>query len=227
MAKRTEEQRRAEEWLPSIDEVVVSTVGILTIGGLYFVISDAVRVGPAWLLILLEALLVAPIFVTHIVLRRPMPHRLRRFLILGLLALLGVALIGSLARFIIALPSYARGPLLLLDGGILWVINVLVFATWYWELDGGGPHMRSVRAGQAQDFMFPQQQFVDPDHPSHWKPGFIDYLFLAFCFSTAFSPADSFPLTRGAKLLVMAQAAISLVIIGLIVSRAINILGSP
>jgi hypothetical protein len=227
MAKQTQEQRKAEEWLPSLDEVVVSTVGILTIGGLYFVISDTVRVGPAWLLILLEALLVAPLLVTHLILRRPMPHRLRRFLTLGLLALLGVALIGSLARFILALPSYARGPLLLLDGGILWVINVLVFATGYWELDGGGPRMRHVRPRRYHDFMFPQQQFDDPDHPSHWKPNFVDYLFLAFCFSTAFSPADSFPLTRGAKLLVMAQAAISLVIIGLIVSRAINILGSP
>jgi hypothetical protein len=223
MAKQTEEQRLAEEWLPNIDEVVVSTVGMLAIGGLYFVISDAIRVGPAWLLIVLEALLIAPIIVSHLILRRTMPHRLRRFLILGLLTLLSVALIGSLTRFILALPSYARGPILLLDGGILWVINVLVFATWYWELDGGGPQMRHMRPARFQDFMFPQQQFSTPDP---WKPDFIDYLFLAFCFSTAFSPADSFPLTRGAKLLVMMQAAISLVIIGLIVGRAVNILGS-
>jgi hypothetical protein len=206
-----------------MDEAVVSSVGILTIGGLYFVISDAIRVGPAWLLILLEGLLVAPLVISHIILRRPLPRRLARFLLLGLLALLAVALIGSLIRFILALPSYARGPLLLVDGGILWIINVLVFATWYWELDGGGPHMRRTRPDWEQDFMFPQQQ---SSNPGHWEPKFLDYLFLAFCFSTAFSPADSFPLKRGAKLLVMAQAAISLIIIGLIVGRAVNILGS-
>jgi uncharacterized membrane protein len=74
--------------------------------------------------------------------------------------------------------------------------------------------------------MFPQQQFDSPDHPNRWKPGYIDYIFLAFCFSTAFSPADSFPLTRGAKLLVMLQALFSLVIAAVIISRAINILGS-
>jgi uncharacterized membrane protein len=74
--------------------------------------------------------------------------------------------------------------------------------------------------------MFPQQRFSSSDHPNRWKPGYIDHLFLAFCFSTAFSPADSFPMTRGAKLLVMAQALISLVIAAVIISRAINILGS-
>ena len=104
---------------------------------------------------------------------------------------------------------------------MLWTINVLVFTTAYWEVDGGGPRMRRVTPDWQQDFMFPQQQF---SNPGQWEPGFIDYLFLAFCFSTAFSPADSFPLTHRTKLMVMVQALISLVIIGTIVGRAVNIL---
>jgi hypothetical protein len=223
MAKRTEEQRLVAEWLPSPEEVIVSTVGLLTIGGLYFVVSDAIRLGPAWLLLVLEGILIAPQVISHLVMRRPLPHRVARTLALALFAVLASALIVSLVRFIGVLPKYSRGSDLLLDGAILWIINILVFATGYWELDGGGARMRSVRPGRRQDFLFPQQSF---NPPVHWKPGFIDYLFLAFCFSTAFSPADSFPLSRRAKLMVMAQATISLVIAAVIVGRAINILSS-
>lgn len=224
--RETEEQRLAEEWLPSREEATVQTVGILAIGGLYFVVSDAIRIGPPWLLLVLEGILIAPVVIAHLIMRKPLPHRIVRLLALALLTVLVVVLGISLIRFIQVLPDYSRGPTLLLDGGILWIINILIFATVYWEVDGGGPRMRHVRPGRWQDFMFPQQQFDNPDHPNRWKPDYIDYLFLAFCFSTAFSPADSFPLRRGAKLLVMAQALLSLVIAAVIISRAINILGS-
>jgi hypothetical protein len=223
MAKQTEEQRLAEEWLPSREELTISTVGLLAIGGLYFVVSDAIRIGPPWLLLVLEGILIAPVVIAHLIMRKPLPHQFVRTLGLMLLALLVVALVVSLVRFIGVLPNYSRGPYLLLDGGILWIINILVFSTGYWELDGGGARMRHVRPGQRQDFLFPQQSFSPP---VRWKPGYIDYLFLAFCFSTAFSPADSVPLTHRAKLLVMAQATISLVIAAVIISRAINILSS-
>jgi uncharacterized membrane protein len=226
MAKETEEQRLVEQWLPSREELTVWTVGVLAIGGLYFVVSDAIRVGPPWLLLVLEGILIAPVVIAHLIMRKPLPERIVRLLALALLAVLIVVLVISLIRFIQVLPDYLRGPTLLLDGSILWIINILIFATVYWELDGGGPRRRHVRPGRWQDFMFPQQQFDSPDHPNRWKPGYIDYIFLAFCFSTAFSPADSFPLTRGAKLLVMLQALFSLVIAAVIISRAINILGS-
>jgi hypothetical protein len=221
MAKQTEEERLAAEWMPDREQVIVSTVGLLAVGALYIVLGDAVRIGPGWLLIVLEGVLIAPLFISHAILRRPLPRKLARSLSLGLLALIVAALVGSLIRFILILPGYTKGPALLLDGGLLWIITVLVFATGYWEIDGGGPRRRSMTPDWQQDFMFPQQQF---SNPGNWEPGVIDYIFLAFCFSTAFSPADSFPLTHGAKLLVMTQAAISLVIIGTIIGRAINIL---
>jgi uncharacterized membrane protein len=226
MVQQTEVERLAEEWSPSREELTVWTLGALAIGGLYFVVSDAIRVGPPRLLLVLEGVLIAPVVIAHLIMRKPLPRRLTRTLALALLALLVVALIVSLVRFIEALPNYSRGPVLLLDGAVLWIINILMFATVYWELDGGAPRMRHVRPNRWQDFMIPQQQFDSSDHPNRWKPGHIDYLFLAFCFSTAFSPADSSPLTHRGKLLVMAQATISLVIAAVIIGRAINILSS-
>jgi hypothetical protein len=196
--KQTEEQRLAEEWLPG-------------------------RVGPPWLLLVLEGILIAPAVIAHLIVRKPLPHQLVRTLGLLLLALLIVALIVSLVRFIGMVPKYSRGPFFLLDGGILWIINSPVFSTGYWELDGGGARIRHARPGQRQDFLFPQRSF---NPPLRWKPGYIDYLFLAFCCSTAFSPADEAPLTQRAKLLVMAQATFSLVIAVMIISRATNIVSS-
>ncbi len=104
---------------------------------------------------------------------------------------------------------------------MLWVVNILVFAVYYWEIDGEGPLSRLQAPYMPADLLFPQQQ---NGNPTHWVPGFIDYLFVAFCFSTALSPADTAPLTRRLKLLMMAQAAISLTIIVLLVGRSVNIL---
>jgi uncharacterized membrane protein len=94
-----------------------------------------------------------------------------------------------------------------------------MFSEWYWEMDGGGPVGRHHRGHMAQDFLFPQQQ----DGKS-FAPGFVDYVFLAFCFATAFSPADTVPLTQRAKLLVMAEALLSMLIITLLIARSVNIL---
>ena len=95
-----------------------------------------------------------------------------------------------------------------------------MFATWYWEIDGGGPRKRLIAGHQAADFQFPQQI---GGNTSGWAPGFIDYLFLAFCSATALSPADTMPLARRAKLLMMGEALISLLILFLLVARAVNI----
>jgi hypothetical protein len=95
----------------------------------------------------------------------------------------------------------------------------------FWALDRGGPAARGLIPEQKSDFLFTQQQTtVDPAKFLHWSPGFIDYLFLAFTNATAFSPSDTFPLTVRAKLLMMAEAAISLATIALVASRAVGIL---
>jgi uncharacterized membrane protein len=117
---------------------------------------------------------------------------------------------------------------LLIDGLLIWAVNVLVFAIWYWLLDGGGYLMRAERSHtswEPRDFLFPAQAAKPHDYHD-WHPDFWDYVFLAFCTSTAFSPADTMTLSRRAKVLQMVQATLSLIVIALIVARAVNILGS-
>lgn len=117
------------------------------------------------------------------------------------------------------------GQTLLLDSVNIWVTNVVVFALWYWILDRGGPSSRWLVPDHKRDFLFTQQQLNDQVQGfSDWLPGFIDYLFLAYTNATAFSPADTFPLTARAKLLMIAESAISLVTIALVASRAVGIL---
>jgi hypothetical protein len=148
----------------------------------------------------------------------------------GMLGAIALAMISSLGVLIMRLPQHKDSPVdLLRAAGALWVANILVFASWYWRLDGGGPNVRD-KSGAHLDgaFLFPQM-VMDADlkkqmGEEHWSPGFVDYLFLAFNTSTAFSPTDVPVLTRWAKVLMMVQSMISLTTLVLLAARAVNIL---
>jgi len=143
-----------------------------------------------------------------------------RGLTLTLLVVVAASLIASLVSLVQHLLRFTSTLELLQQAGLPWAINILVSASWYWEIDGGGP-LKRLRAGhKAADFQFPQQS---AGNPSGWAPGFVDYLFLAFCFATALSPADTPPLSRRAKLLMMVEAAVSLIIVVVLVGRSIDI----
>jgi hypothetical protein len=129
-----------------------------------------------------------------------------------------------------ALPAHREQPTeLLVSAGSLWMTNILVFALWYWRLDAGGPHGREARPGHHEgSFLFPQMT-MPPEAKmaadlDDWSPNFVDYLFLAFNTSTAFSPTDTPALTRWAKVLMMLQSLISLAVLALLAARAVNIL---
>jgi hypothetical protein len=123
------------------------------------------------------------------------------------------------------IPQHREAPQVLLRAAVaLWITNVLVFAVWYWKLDGGGPLVREGRRARLESsFLFPQMLLTDGGDPS-WTPHFVDYLFLAFNTSTAFSPTDTAVLSRWAKLGMMLQSLISLTIVALLAARAVNIL---
>ena len=112
---------------------------------------------------------------------------------------------------------------LLLSGGTIWLTNIIIFSLWFWDLDRGGPGARAEAVNQHPDFMFPQMG--DPGYaPDHWHPNFFDYLYTSFTNASAFSPTDVLPLTRWAKMLMLVQSLTSLLTVGLIVARAVNIL---
>jgi uncharacterized membrane protein len=113
------------------------------------------------------------------------------------------------------------GPLLA-SGGATWLTNVIAFALWYWEFDRGGPIARAQARRAEPDFQFVQMDNPALAHPD-WEPYFLDYLYLSFTNTTAFSPTDVMPLSRWAKMLMLVQSAVSLVTIAVIISRAVSL----
>jgi len=198
-----------------------ATLAILATGGLYFVIPAPLRFGEEWLLLAVVSVLLVPTIVTY----QTGMDRLNRVFAHIVLGILTAAMIWSLSLLIHRLPSHADSPVELLRGaGCLWVANVLVFASWYWRLDAGGPNERDRRESHDDGaFLFPQM--ITPwESDKNWRPGFVDYLFLAFNTSTAFSPTDVPVLSRWAKVMMMVQACISLATVALLAARAVNIL---
>jgi uncharacterized membrane protein len=100
---------------------------------------------------------------------------------------------------------------------------VIAFATWYWELDRGGPAARAQATRPRPDFLFAQMQNPEMAHPD-WESSFVDYLYLSLTNATAFSPTDVLPLTARAKLTMAAQSLVSLLTVGLVFARAVNVL---
>ncbi len=201
-------------------------LGILSLGVLYLFISPKLTVVflPPWLPLVLETALILP-FAYSLLMRRRLPHRLLRVLGFLLAGIATLALVASITLLLAQLPHEKGGQSITLvrDAAILWISNILVFGLWYWELDGGGPLKRHQTGHKATDFMFPQQTSGDA---KGWAPHFIDYVFLAFNTATAFSPTDTAPLSRAAKVLMMIESLISLVVVAGLAARAVNILGS-
>ena len=150
-----------------------------------------------------------------------------RALSLTLIALLVATTLWCTTQLIVELvrggPATNSGGALLAAGGIVWLSNCLSFGLLYWELDSGGPAVRAHGLPAHPDFAFPQQ--LNPElAPEHWRPRFVDYMYLGFTSATAFSPTDIMPLRAWNKLAMMAQSAISLALLGLVIARAVNVL---
>lgn len=197
---------------------------VLVAIGLQLALPERLTVGPSWLVPALEGALLAGMFVaTPNELRHE--HAGRRRVALGLTAFVSAANVyslGALTHYLLH-HEVANGRALIGSGLLIWLTNFLIFALWYWELDRGGPGVRAAGHDGPPDFLFPQ---MSDDHiePVGWRPRFIDYLYVSLTNATAFSPTDTMPLSGMAKTVMGLQAMVSLVTIGLIVSRAVNIL---
>lgn len=190
---------------------------------LYLTLPSKLVVGPNWLMPALELLLIGGLYVD-----RPRHDRVQarrqRTTVLVLLAMVAIANFVSLELLVHYLlkGGRANGHQLILSSVVIWLTNVAVFALWFWQLDGGGPDRRARNEAAVDDFLFPQM--AEPELISTWHPAFIDYLYVSFTNSTAFSPTDTMPITGRAKLLMMSQAMISIITVLLVAARAVNIL---
>jgi hypothetical protein len=196
-------------------------VAMLAASGVYWALPEPLSVGPSWLLLVVIFLLLIPTVVSY--------HRGRfditRILTFTANGLITLAMIVSLGFLIQGIPQHRESPTAMLRSACaLWITNILVFALWYWKLDAGGPLGRERSTGAIKSsFLFPQMLTQEGGDP-RWSPHFMDYLFLAFNTSTAFSPTDTAVLSRWAKIGMMLQALISLTIVALLAARAVNIL---
>ena len=203
-----------------------AVIAVLSVGGLYLALPSDLIVGPLWLFPAVIGVLIVPTVISH----RTGRHHIDRILGFTITSLVTLVMVVSVFLLISALPLHKQSPASLLrSAALLWLTNILVFALWYWRLDAGGPHGRDARPGHFEGaFLFPQMAMPTDAKVAAgqrlWSPNFVDYLFLAFNTSTAFSPTDTAPLARWGKILMMVQSLISLTVLALLAARAVNIL---
>jgi len=183
-------------------------------------------VHPVWLLPSIELALLALLVAVN-------PGRIngdRRLVRAGSLTLVGVATFANLWTAVHLIDGLIKATeredaaQLLAYGAAIWATNVIVFALWYWEFDRGGPLERAKGTRPHPDFQFTQMQSPHLSH-EEWEPAFFDYLYLSFTNAAAFSPTDTQPLSRWAKMAMLTQSCVSLATVALVVARAVNILG--
>ena len=146
------------------------------------------------------------------------------------LGLVAVLVAGAATQAVVLIVELVSGnkalnsaDALLSSGALVWLNTIIAFTFLYWAFDGGGPVARAHRGAKYPHFAFAQH--MNPDlAPPDWRPLFLDYLYLGLTNATAFSPTDVMPLRHWAKLTMGAQALISLIILGLVIARAVNIL---
>jgi len=201
-------------------------LALLAVGGIYLALPQTLVVGPFWLLPVVIVILVTPTIVAH----RMGRYSLNRALGIITSSVVTLALIASVILLVLAVPAHKEPPVALLcSGAELWLTNVLVFALWYWRLDGGGPTCRQQqRKFGSRSFVFPQMQIEKIERSRFgidgWRPHFVDYLFVALTQSSTFGPTDAPLLARWAKLFTMMQITISLTIVIILISRAVGVL---
>ena len=221
MTNHTNDAAANRNMAPAPEPRWPAIVAVVAAAAIFTALPPHLVLGPRWLVLVLVLALTAP----YVLLNRSGLRQAAR--VLGYLnsAVITLFLLASLFLLVRAMLRHQGSPgQMLTSAACLWVANILVFALWYWRLDAGGPHARESRgAHEMGAFLFPQMTMRG--HPAaNWRPPFIDYLFLAFKTSTAFSPTDTAILSRWGKALIMLQSLMSLTIVALLAARAVNIL---
>ena len=192
---------------------------------LQLLLPDLFVFGSRFVLVAIEILLLIGLSFTTPKERifQSLSRRLNVFLLIALTGIANSYSLVEVARKLLQSGKVSNGRELILTAVNIYLTNIIIFGLWYWELDGGGPGKRALAAKHEQDFLFPQNQNESYKHPT-WEPNFVDYLYVSSTNGMAFSPTDTMPLSRRAKMLMLLQAIIALVTVGLVAARAVNIL---
>ncbi len=199
-----------------------AATAVLAVTVLHVALPAGLTPGPRWAVPALESVLLVALLLAN---PRRISHETRdaRALSLALIAVIAVANSVALVRLVELLlhGGATTGRDLVFAAAGVWLTNVVVFALVFWEVDRGGPHARSVGPDERAEILFPQMAMREE---VSWSPSFVDYLYVSFTNSTAFSPTDAMPLSRRAKMTMLVQELLSFVTVGLVLARAVNIL---
>lgn len=192
---------------------------------LQLALPDTYLLGSRYLIPACEVVLLLALLFTTPKLQefRSVPRRVSSLLLIAVTSLGNIYALIEVAHQLLQSGRIQDGKQLILAAINIYLTNIIIFALWYWEMDGGGPGQRHALKRYELDFSFPQQQNEEINHPL-WKPTFIDYVYVSSTNAMAFSPTDTMPLTRRAKLLMLVQSVVSLIAIALVAARAVNIL---
>jgi len=195
-----------------------TTIGAIV---LQLTLPEPLTVGPAPLMPSLEGAVLLAMWYA----KGEDPRRRQLALFITAVAIgANIVSLGGVTHFLIHHSHNIRHPRDLIVAGVLiWLTNFILCALWYWELDRGGPVRRAAGEDSRPDFLFPQMT-DDQIEPRFWRPKFLDYFYTSLTNSTAFSATDAMPLTPAAKTMMGVQGLVSLVTVGLIISRAVNII---
>jgi hypothetical protein len=202
--------------------VLIAIVAVIV---LQRAIPERYTVVPRWPLIVLELLLLLVLLIINplTLSRRTTAGRWASWILIAAITVDNTAS-AAVLDFRILTGEVSNNPAVLLgSGGAIFITNVLAFGIWYWELDRGGPFARREAEQPYPDFLFPQMSDPTNTKPG-WRPTFVDYLYVSFTNVVAFSPTDTMPLARWAKLMMTVQALVSLSTVALVLARAVNVL---
>lgn len=202
-------------------------LAIITGCVLLALLPGRLTVFPSWVPYAVTVVFLVPMAALAITTRKGPWLRIEATVTVVVVLLAAFGILDQLARLLSAMvrrPAEISGWQLLSSTISVWTTNIVIFSIAYWRIDRGGPEARANGIKLKSDWFFPIED--KPEIARSWKPSFVDYLFLAFCTATAFSPAEAQPITSRAKLLMMLESGVSLVTIVAVAARAINILGA-
>jgi hypothetical protein len=224
VAKRFSTLRGHHQELGVVEPFWEAQLAVLVTVVLYAALPTRLTVGPRWLVPALEGVLLLGLAIST-----PYRHHtqspVRRRVSIGLIAIVTAANFaaeGLLVHYLLN-GNATGGRTLVLSAAQIWFTNVAVFGLWFWEVDRGGPHVRTAPEPRAPDFLFPQMGARESSLRG-WRPAFLDYLYVAFTNASAFSPTDAMPLSVRIKSLMLIESIASFLTVGLVAARAVNIL---
>jgi hypothetical protein len=226
LSKRFSVLRGHHQELGVVEPFWEAQLAVLVTVALYLGLPTRLTVGPRWLVPSLEGVLLFGLAISTPYLHHTQSP-VRRRITIGLIAVVTAASFTAEGLLVHALLAGGGtgGRTLVFSAAQIWFTNVAVFGLWFWEIDRGGPHMRTAPEPRAPDFLFPQMDARETPLRD-WRPAFLDYLYVAFTNASAFSPTDAMPLSVRVKSLMLIESIASFLTVGLVAARAVNILNT-